>query len=177
MVSGPIRAALQIIAIAATAGGAAGVNEAANVDKFARAAATVEALNDLVDAAEAIKDLAQNQSFQELLSDPNTSGATRAKIDEYSREFVEHFAEMTSNEVDREIDKRFTNQAAALEVKRQWSLRHLAMMLEANGISTAKATLGVAAIGDPTGIADVINAFTHPVCKDNTPFPAINPLY
>ncbi len=177
MVSAPIKAALQIAALAVSAGGSAGVEEAANADKLAKAGETIEKLQKLVEAAEAIKNLVQNQSFQELLNDPNTSASTRAKIDEYAKDFVDNFAEMTSNEVDREIDKKFTNPAAANEVKRQWALRHLALMLEADGIASAKSTLGVAATFDPSGISDVINAFTHPVCKDNTPFPAVHPLY
>lgn len=177
MVAAPIKAALQIAAIAVSAGGSAAAEEAANADKLAKAGETIENLQKLVDAAEAIKDLVQNQSFQELLNDPNTSASTRAKIDEYTKDFVDNFAEMTSNKVEQEIDKKFTNQDAAYEVKRQWALRHLALMLEADGIVSAKSTLGVAATFDPSGISDVIKAFTNPICKDDTPFPVIHPLY
>lgn len=177
MVSTPIKAALQIAILVMSGGGSAAESGASNAAKnMAKATEVLEQLKDLVDVAEEIKNLVQNQSAQEFFNSFDTNPTNKAKFEKYSQEFVENFSEMTSNEVEREIDKKFSPKAAA-EIKRQWSYNHLSMMLEANGMSTAKGVVSVIAAADPTGIADVVKAFTNPVCKDNTPFPTVNPKY
>ncbi|MBS1789115.1 MAG: hypothetical protein JST85_15410 [Acidobacteria bacterium] len=98
------------------------------------------------------------------------------EVDLFSKEFADNFDLMTSPEINREINKRF-GKDAAYQIKQQWGIRHLSMMLEANGFATAKNVVSTISMADPTGLVSVGNAFAHPICKDNTPFPAVHPLY
>jgi hypothetical protein len=94
------------------------------------------------------------------------------EIDSYAREFADNFEDMTSPEIAGEIDKRFS-QEAAYQIKREWGVRHLLLNMEANTFATVKNLLDLASVGDPTGLVGVINAFAHPLCKDDTPFPGV----
>jgi len=91
-------------------------------------------------------------------------------------EFAKHFGDMTSPSIENEIESRFSNEAA-FEVKRQWGIRHLGLMMEANGVITAKYVIDIAGTADPTGLVGVVSACIDPLCKDDTPFPNVNPKY
>ena len=104
------------------------------------------------------------------------STAVGKEIDKYSKEFADNFEDFTSGEISREINQRFGKEAA-YQIKRQWGIRHLTMNLEANGFSTAKNVMTLIGIADPTGLVSVVNAFLHPVCKADTPFPTVTARY
>ena len=98
------------------------------------------------------------------------------EVNLFAKEFSNDFANQTSPEIDAEINKRFGRHGADY-IKRQWAVRHLSMMLEAIGFSTAKNLLSLVSIADPTGLVAVANAYMHPRCKDSTPFPRVTLLH
>lgn len=104
------------------------------------------------------------------------ASAVGREVDLFSKEFAENFDEWTSPEIGKEIDSRFGPEAA-FQVKRQWGLRHLSMMLEADGFATGKNVLSLVSIADPTGLVAVGEAFMHPVCKSDSQFPQVALLY
>ena len=89
-------------------------------------------------------------------------------------EFAGQFEEMTTPKVASFIDSQFSAEAA-LEIKREWAIHHLDMMAKANRITAAKDALAVAGL-EPTGLVNVINAYTHPRCTA-LPFPSVNPRF
>jgi hypothetical protein len=103
------------------------------------------------------------------------SNAVRREVDMFSKEFADNFAEMTSKEIDDEINKRFEKDAA-YQIKRQWGIRHLSLMLEADGFAMAKDGLAAVSVLDPTGLVSVANAFMHPICKSDAPFPNVTAI-
>jgi len=179
MTASPIIAAVKIAALIVTFGGSAGATGAAgagaagsklamNVPKLAKLAAMADKLQKLYKANEAaIKAAAATKTIL---------GAIKSESDLFAAEFANNFGDMTSPEIEKEIDRRFSP-AAAVEVKKAWGIRHLALMMEANSIVTAKNVIDVAGIADPTGLVGVVSAFTNPICKDDTPFPSVNPKY
>ena len=99
-----------------------------------------------------------------------------SEIDNFSIEFANNFSDMTSPEIDAEINARF-GKVAAYQIKKEWGARHLMMNLEANGFATAKFLLELVSIADPIGVTGVINAFLHPICKSDAKLPEVTPLY
>lgn len=179
MTASPIIAAVKIAALIVTFGGssaatasagatAAGSKLVANFPKLAKLAALADKLQKLYKANEAaIKAAAATKTIL---------GAIKSETELFAAEFANNFGDMTSPEIEKEIDRRFSP-AAAIEVKKAWGVRHLALMMEANSIVTAKNVIDVAGIADPTGLVGVVSAFTNPICKDDTPFPNVNPKY
>ena len=102
--------------------------------------------------------------------------ALKNQTELFATEFSKHFGEMTSPEIEKVIDDRFSREAA-LEIKKEWGRHHVGLMMEANAIDTAYNVLSVAGIADPTGLVGVVSAFTNPLCRDDTPFPTVNPKY
>ncbi len=98
------------------------------------------------------------------------------EVDHFTKEFAESFADQTSPEIAAEIDKNFGPQAA-LAIKKQWGINMLFSKLNADGFATAKNVLTIVSAADPTGIVGVAEAFMHPICGKNTPFPKVTPLY
>lgn len=196
MVSAPIIAALNIISLgqasAATnaakagasvaTGGAAAASQAAKLSKLTQLSNSIKAtmtaakgsVTTLVGGAQ---NLAKIQNVVKVGGKVYSATSTIGEqVNLFSKEFADNFDLMTSYEIAREIDMRFGKEAA-YQIKRQWGIRHLSMMLEANGFATAKNVISLVSIADPTGLVSVGNAFAHPVCKDNTPFPKVTPLY
>ncbi len=179
MTASPIIAAVKIAALIVTFGGSAGATGAAgagaagsklvmNVPKLAKLAAMADKLQKLYKANEAaIKAAAATKTIL---------GAIKSETDLFAAEFANNFGDMTSPEIEKQIDAKFSP-AAAIEVKKAWGVRHLALMMEANSIVTAKNVIDVAGIADPTGLVGVVSAFTNPLCKDDTPFPTVNAKY
>ncbi len=98
------------------------------------------------------------------------------EVDHFSKEFADNFEDNTSPEIAAEIDKRFGPQGA-YAIKRQWGLNILYTRLDADGFATAKNIMVLVSAADPTGLVGVAEAFMHPMCGVNTPFPTVHPLY
>ena len=97
------------------------------------------------------------------------------KITEYANMFSDDFEALTTKEVADTINEKFSKEAAD-QIKKEWGIRHFAMTMQANGFKGAKDLLWLASFGDPTGLADVTNAFLAPTCSSDTPFPEVTPL-
>jgi phage shock protein A len=185
MVTAPIMAAINI----ATLGQSAAATSATKAAQVAKTVGTLQkafnkvksaitaakgSLETLVGGAEKLKKI---QKIVKVGKKTYKVASTVGKeIDLFSRDFADNFADMTSPEIDREINQRFGKEAA-YQIKREWAMRQLSMNLEANGFATAKNVLALASVADPTGLISVANAFMHPICKGDAKFPTVTPLY
>lgn len=179
MTTAPIIAALKIGALIATFGGSSGATAGAGVTaagakvgiagpKLAKLAAMADKLQRLYKANEtAIKTASATKTIL---------GAIKSETDLFAAEFAKNFGDMTSPEIEKEIDDWYSKDAA-FEIKKAWGVRHLGMMMEANAIVTTKNVIDVAGIADPTGLVGVVSAFTNPLCRDDTPFPKFKAKY
>ena len=98
------------------------------------------------------------------------------QIDLYSREYADNFDKLTSPEIAAQIDQRF-GKTGAYQVKREWGVRHIFLMLNADGFVTSTNQVNLASAIDVTGVSSVVAAFMKPICANNTAFPAVHPLY
>jgi hypothetical protein len=161
MASAPIIAAVNI----------ATLGRAAPAIKAAKVAASVSKMQKAVDLVK------KTMKAAGTVSDAYTvASSVKDQVDLFATEFSDNFEVMTSPEIAAEIDRNFSARAAN-QIKRQWGMRHLTLMLEADGFATAKNIMSVVGVFDPTGVVDVVNAFAHPICKPDTPFPRVTPLY
>ncbi len=184
-VTAPIMALISIVSLgsasAATAPAKA-AQVAASVSKLAAGLAKVKkALTAVKGSVEALvggaKNLANIQKAVKIGSKLYVAGsAIGREVDLFSKEFADNFDQWTSPEIAREIDQRFGKEAA-FQIKRQWGLRHLTLMLEADGFATGKNVLSLVSIADPTGLVAVAEAFMQPICKPDFPFPKVAALY
>jgi hypothetical protein len=94
----------------------------------------------------------------------------------YAGEYSNRFSELTSKEINDEIDNHF-GRVGANQVKMAWARQHAALMLQAHGFETAQTVMGMISSFDPTGITGVVSAYMHPLCDDMTPFPTVKVLY
>ena len=94
----------------------------------------------------------------------------------YSGEYSNRFSELTSKEINDEIDRHF-GPIGAKQVKMAWARQHVALMLQAHGFETAQTVMGLISAFDPTGITGVVSAFMHPLCDAQTPFPTVTVRY
>ncbi len=179
MTSAPIIAAVKIAALVVTFGG----SSAATGGAAAAQAGGKLALQSpkLVKLAKLAADLqriynANEKAIKAATTSISVLNTIKSQTDLFATEFANNFGDMTSPEVEKEIDSRFSKEAA-LEIKRQWGIRHLGLMMEANGIVTAKNVIDIAGTADPTGLVGVVSAFINPLCKDDTPFPRVNAKY
>jgi hypothetical protein len=189
MVISPIMAAVSLATFGAGSAATGGANAAA---KAAQAAASgnklILAKNTITAALTAAKGnvatlvggaqkLAKIQNVAKIGGKIYVaSSAVGKQVDLFSKEFADNFDVLTSPEIAREIDQRFGKEAA-YQIKREWGVRHLTLMLEADGFKTANNVISLLSVADPTGLSSVVNAFMHPICKNDTPFPKVNPLY
>ena len=74
------------------------------------------------------------------------------EVDTFSKEFANNFDAWTSPEIAKEIDTRF-GKDAAFQIKRKWGLRHLTLMLKADGLESAKNAIAVLSRREETMIA------------------------
>jgi len=179
MTAAPIIAAVKIAALIVTFGG----SSAATGGAAAAQAGGKLALESpkLVKLAKLAADLqriynANAAAIKAATMTKTVLGSIKSQSDLFATEFANNFGDMTSPEIERQIDSKFSKEAA-FEIKRQWGLRHLGLMMEANSIVTAKNVIDIAGTADPTGLVGVVSAFTNPLCKDDTPFPNVNPKY
>lgn len=185
MVSAPIMLAVNIATLGQSAAATSAAKAAQVAQTTSKLTATVNKVKSLVTAAKGsvetlvggAEKLKKIQKVVKIGKKTFKVATTIGKeIDLFSRDFADNFADMTSPEIDREINQRFGKEAA-YQIKREWALRQLSMNLEANGFATAKNILTVASVADPTGVVSVVNAFMHPVCKNDAKFPTVTPLY
>ena len=104
------------------------------------------------------------------------ANATNKQIDEYSREYADNFDKLTSPAIAAQIDQRF-GRNGAYQVKREWGVRHIFLMLNADGFTTATNQVNLASAIDVTGVSSVVAAYMKPICSNNTSFPTVHPLY
>ena len=184
-VTAPIMAVISIVSLgsaSAVTAPAKAAQVAASVTKLAAAAAKVKkAFTAAKGSVEAMvggaKALANIQKALKIGGKIYVAGsAIGREVDLFSREFAENFEVWTTPEIAREIDQRFGKEAA-FQIKRQWGLRHLTLMLETDGFATAKNMLSLVSIADPTGLVAVGEAFMHPICKSDSKFPTVTKLY
>lgn len=179
MTSAPIIAAVKIAALIVTFGGSsAATGGAASAQAGGKLALESPKLVKLAKLAADLQKIynANEKAIKTASVTKTVLGSIKSQTDLFATEFANNFGAMTSPEIEKEIDRRFSKDAA-FEIKRQWGMRHLGLMLEANGIATAKNVLDIAGTADPTGVVGVVSAFTNPLCKDDTPFPTVNPKY
>ena len=184
-VTAPIMAVISIVSLgsaSAITAPAKAAQVAASVSKLAAAAAKVskafKAVNGSVEAlVGGAKNLANIKNVVKVGGKLYVAAsAIGREVDLFSREFAENFEVWTTPEIAKEIDQRFGKEAA-FQIKRQWGLRHLTLMLETDGFATAKNMLSLVSIADPTGLVAVGEAFMHPICKSDSRFPTVTALY
>ena len=56
-------------------------------------------------------------------------------------------------------------------------MRHIFLMLNADGFVTSTNQVNLASAIDVTGVSSVVAAFMKPICANNTVFPTVHPLY
>jgi hypothetical protein len=185
MVSAPIMAAVNIATLGQSAAATSAAKAAQVAQTTSKLTATVNKVKGLINAAKGSVEtlvggadkLKKIQKVVKIGKKTYKVASTVGKeIDLFSRDFADNFADMTSPEIDREINQRFGKEAA-YQIKREWAMRQLTLNLEANGFATAKNVLTLASVADPTGLISVANAFLHPVCKADAKFPTVTPLY
>jgi hypothetical protein len=179
MTSSPIIAAVKIAALVVTFGGSSaatgGAGAAVGGGKLIANSPKLLKLAQLADRLQRF--YKTNETLIQIGSANVTMVlAWKSQIELFATEFADNFGDMTSPEIEKEIDSRFSKEAA-LEIKKEWGRHHVGLMMEANAINTANNVLSVAGIADPTGLVGVVSAFTNPLCKDDTPFPNVNPKY
>lgn len=186
MISAPVMAAISIGTMVATMGSSAAVSGA--VSAGGKAATSVGKLSQIFNSVKGIATSAKGsvqtmvggaKNFDKLKTAAKVAGKMKTvltpigeEINNYSKEFADNFDVLVGPEIAREVDSRFTPEAA-YQIKREWGIRHLELNLEANGISTAKALISAVSAVDPTGLVNVVEAFLHPICKGDTPFPNV----
>lgn len=184
-VTAPIMAVISIVSLgsaSAATGAAKAAQIGASVSKLAAAVDKVKkALTAVKGSVEALvggaKNLANIQKAIKIGGKLYVAAtAVGRQVDLFSKEFADNFDTWTSPEIAKEIDSRFGKEAA-FQIKRQWGLRHLSMMLEVDGFATGKNVLMLVSVADPTGVVAVAEAFMHPVCKSDSKFPNVTALY
>ncbi len=179
MTTSPIIAAVKIAALVVTFGGSSAATGSAgaavgggkliaNSPKLAKLAQLADKLQRFAKTYKTSIDAA-NASKTVIL-------ALKDQTEIFATEFAANFGDMTSPEIEKEIDRRFSKEAA-FEVKKEWGRHHVGLMMEANAINTAHNVLSIAGIADPTGLVGVVSAFTNPLCRNDTPFPTVRPKY
>ncbi len=179
MVSSPIIAAVKIAALVATFGGsAAATGSAGAAVGGGKLIANSPKLLKLAQLADKLQRFAKTYetSIKALTATATVIATLKSQTELFATEFANNFGDMTSPEIEKEIDDRFSK-SAAYEVKKEWGRHHVGLMMEANSINTAKNFLSIAGIADPTGLTGVVSAFTNPLCQFNSPFPTVNPKY
>ena len=186
----PITAAISLVTFGAGAAVAKGVQAASAAARFAASAnrlkASYQAVKRAMELAKGnLKELVGGaENFEKLKRVKKVGGKVYAVatdigqvVDQFSQEFADNFDVLTSPEIGAEIDKRFGKEAAR-QVKRQWGIRHLTLMLQTDGgFQTAQSVVSTVAAVDPTGLVGVADAFMKPICSNNAPFPVVHPLY
>ena len=97
-------------------------------------------------------------------------------VDLWAEDYLTVFDKMTTEKVDKEIKSHFSVKAANW-VRKQYALAHLQMMMESDGMATAKNMLSGLSGFDPSGVSGVVAAYLQPKCMVDKDFPSVAPLY
>lgn len=201
MVLTPIELAASFIPYAGEIGGAAhGVTEAAeagahaaqlgeDASRIAASAAKLKAAYGAVkDAVTALKGnvveaVGGEENMSKLLDAKMVAGKVyvlandaNTQVNLYSREYADNFEKLTSKGIADQITSRF-GETGAYQVERQWGIRHALLNLNEDGFANTANQISILSTADFTGVLSVVSAYMKPVCADNTPFPAVEPLY
>lgn len=95
----------------------------------------------------------------------------QTQIKLYNMLFADNFETMTTKEINAKINQAFPNPIAQYQIKEQWAIQSLGMMASATGWVETKAVFNIASIVDIIGVFGVINAYEHPMCGADVPFP------
>ncbi|MBX3265733.1 MAG: hypothetical protein KF831_03425 [Acidobacteria bacterium] len=158
----------------------AGAGAAKNLDRME---SIVGELGDLADRADGSVPvmLGQDGNFDVTKLTPMGGSYTgvvkrvQESLFNYATLFSDDFETLTTPEVAATINQKFSA-GAAEQIKKEWGMRHLTMLLKANGFQAAQDLLYLVSFGDPTGLASVAEAFTKPQCDAETPFPSVTEL-
>jgi hypothetical protein len=90
----------------------------------------------------------------------------------YQTLVASNFDVITSPEIEAAIDKKF-GRIGGYYIKRQYALVHLGLTKDANFQASVKNVATLVGLADPTGLLDVWNAFFHPLCSNDFPFPNV----
>jgi hypothetical protein len=139
----------------------------------------------LAKAATKVKDATVVQKIMKIYnSAPVQIGIKLVKVGKWEyntmqdmkHSFAAEFSELTSPEINSEIDSKF-NPLVAKYIKETWADIQMAEMAQTNGFVIAHDVLSYVSIVDPTGILSVVDAFTKPICGANVPWPTLLGTY
>ena len=164
MASAPFVAALNIATLGRASAATSGVKAAKLAASASKMTKAVDSIKKAIKVAGAVSDAY------------TVASAVNSQAELFATEFSDNFDVLTSPEIEAEVNRNFSPRAA-YQIKRQWGMRHLTLMLEADGFATAKNIMSVVGVFDPTGVVDLVNAYAHPICKPDTPFPRVAALY
>ncbi len=95
---------------------------------------------------------------------------------QFASAYADEFQSQTSPEINREIDSRF-DPFTARYIKEQWGQIQLDEMASATDFQIAQDTLSGISLVDISGVTSLVNAYTKPICQDNSPFPTLSQTY
>lgn len=93
-------------------------------------------------------------------------------VDAYNMLFADNFEHNTTKEINDMINARFPNPVGRYQVKKQWAMQNLGMLLDATLFNQMQSSIGAGSIIDPSGLFSVVSAYLHPMCGEDVPFPA-----
>jgi len=90
----------------------------------------------------------------------------------YEDAYSADFAAQTTPEINAAVDARYgVNTYASNFIKKSWSSIQLTEMAQTMGLQALDNVLSVVSLVDPTGIADVVNAYAKPICFPENKLP------
>ncbi|MDD5210418.1 MAG: hypothetical protein PHV36_13580 [Elusimicrobiales bacterium] len=104
----------------------------------------------------------------------SSANDTRKSVEVWVNRYSEDFAQLTTPGIAAALAAGCRGHAAAEKwLKEQYALQSLSLMLAKDIGDTAKNTLATVSNFEPTGVAGVISAYSHPVCVEDEKFPAV----
>lgn len=113
------------------------------------------------------------QVYEEVILTAEIGEVEYTAAQNFRKAYAEDFEELTSTEINAEIDKHFVRETANY-LKEVWGAMQLAEMAEANGWQIAESVLAAASIADISGITGLVAAYAKPICKAIVPFPCLS---
>ncbi|MEW6130198.1 MAG: hypothetical protein AB1757_24390 [Acidobacteriota bacterium] len=141
------------------------------LSKLGSVAAKAEKVSKLEKVIDTVKTYVENyQKAQTAIT------TIRAQMELYEKLAASNFDLITSPEIEAEVDKRF-GRIAGYYIKRRYAQVHLALLSTTNFQATFKNIATLVGLIDPIGIVDLENAYYHPVCPSDVPFPKVTLHY
>ncbi len=104
----------------------------------------------------------------------SSANDTKKSVEIWVNRYSEDFAQLTTPGIAAALAAGCRGHAAAEKwLKEQYALQSLSLMLAKDIGDTAKNTLATVSNFEPTGIAGVISAYSHPICVGDEKFPAV----